>query len=102
MWDRYCTIAQEAQIDIPSSFQTWRSTFKDKLADHIEDIFKVIVLHDQPQNEACTVLVPSKVWYIPVSAMVKTDTTDIDKLIPSFKYDDQDTFLTMVHVTLQI
>ena len=47
-------------------------------------------------------MIPSKFQYIPVSASVKDDTTDIDKLIPSFKYGEQDTFLTMVHVALQI
>ena len=33
--------------------------------------------------------------------MVKDD-TDIDRLIPSFKYEDCDTFLTMVHIWLSL
>ena len=70
VWDRYCAIAQDAQIVIPSSFQTPRSTFKDKLANRLEGIYEFIVLHDQPQNEPCTVLSPFKFQYITVSAMV--------------------------------
>ena len=102
VWDRYCTIASDAQMDIPSSFLSRRNTFKDKLADRLEGIYEVIVLHDQARNEPRTVLVPSKFRHISVSAMVKDDTTNINRLIPSFKHQDQDTFLTMVHVALRI
>ena len=31
-----------------------------------------------------------------------SDDIDVKRLIPTFKHDDQDTFLTMVHVVLQI
>jgi len=102
VWDRYCTIASDAQINIPSSFLSRRSTFKDKLADHLESIYEVIVLHDQPQNEPRSVLVPSKFRHIPVSVMVKEDTSDVNRLIPSFKHEDNDTFLSMVHTALRI
>ena len=34
--------------------------------------------------------------------MMKDNTSDIDTLIPSFKHEDQDTFLSMVHVALRI
>ena len=102
VWNRYCTLATEAQMDIPSSFQSRRNTFKDKLADHLVGIYEVIVLHDQARNEPRTVLVPSKFRHIPLSAMLKEDSTDIKRLIPSFKHEDQDMFLTMVHVALRI
>ena len=46
-------------------------------------------------------LVPSKFRHLPVSAMINDD-SDVKRLIPTFKHDDQDTFLTMVHVALQI
>lgn len=32
--------------------------------------------------------------------MVKDETIDINRLIPSFKHEDNDTFLTMVHMAL--
>ena len=102
VWDRYCTIASDAKIDIPSSFLSRRNTFKDKLADRLMGIYEVIVLHDQPRNEPRTVLVPSKFRHIPVSEMVKVGPKDSNTLIPSFKHEDHDTFLTMVHVALRI
>ena len=100
VWERYCTIASNAEIDIPPSFLSRRNTFKDKIADRLEGLFEVVVLHDQPRNEPRTVLVPTKFRHIPVSAMVKDSITD--KLIPSLEQEDTDTFLTMVHVALQI
>ena len=34
--------------------------------------------------------------------MLKEDSADIKRLIPSFKHEDQDMFLIMVHVALRI
>ena len=48
VWDEYCTIAKESCIDIPSSFLSCQSTFKEKLAGRLENIYEFIVLHDQP------------------------------------------------------
>ena len=59
VWDRYCTLANEAQLDIPSRFLSRRNTFKEQIADRLEGINDFVVLHDQPQNEPCTVLVLS-------------------------------------------
>ena len=102
VWDGYCTIASGAQINIPSSFLSRRSTFKDKLADRLEDIYEVIVLHDRPRNEPCSVFVPSKFWHIQVSAIAKEDTSDVNRPIPSFKHEDNETFLSIVHTALHI
>ena len=99
--DRYCKISDDAQAQIPPSFLSRRNTFKDKLADCFEGLYEVVVLHDKARNEPRTVLVPSKFQHLPVSAMINDD-GDVKRLIPTFKHDDQDTFLTMVHVTLQI
>jgi len=40
VWDGYCKIASDAQINISSSFLSQGSTFKDKFADHLEGIYK--------------------------------------------------------------
>ena len=63
-------------------------------------MYDFVVLHDQPKNEPLTVLVPRKFLHIPVSSMVQDDTTD--RCIPIFKHQDQDKFLNMLHVALQI
>ena len=53
--DRYCTIASDAQIDIPFSFLSRRNAVKEKLVDHLESIYKCTALHDQPRHEPHTV-----------------------------------------------
>ena len=63
-------------------------------------MYDFVVLHDQLKNEPLTVLVPCKFLHIPVSSMVQDDTTD--RCIPIFKHQDQDKFLNMLHVALQI
>ena len=90
VWARFCDIVYRY---IPSSFQTGRNTFKEKLADRLKGIYEIIVLHDQPRTEPRTVLVPSKFRHIPVSEMVNDEANDTERLIPSFKHHDQDTFL---------
>ncbi len=95
VWDWYSALANEAQLDIPSRFLSQRNTFKEQIADRLEGIYDFVVLHDQPRIEPCTVLVPSKYRHIPVSAMVKDDTSDIHRVIPTFKHEDQDMFLNM-------
>ena len=100
-WDRYCKISDDAQAQIPPSFLSRRNTFKDKLANCLKGLYEVVVLHDKARNEPRTVLVPSKFRHLPVSAMINDD-SDVKRLIPTFKHDDQGPFLTMVHVALQI
>ena len=102
VWARYCDTSHSTQIHIPSSFQTRKNTFKEKLVHRLKSMYEIIVLHDQPRTQPRTVLVPSKFRHIPVSEMVNDETNDTERLIPSFKHDDQDTFLSMVHVALQI
>ncbi len=60
------------------------------------------MLHDKPQNEPLTVLVPFKFRHVPVSAMMADNAANTERLIPSFKYHDHDMFRHMVHVALQI
>jgi hypothetical protein len=54
VWERYCTLAKEADIAIPSSFMSRWSTFKDKLAEHTHGVYEHIVLHDQACTESRT------------------------------------------------
>ena len=95
VWERYCTIANEADIAIPPSFISRRSTFKDKLAERVVGVYELIVLHDEARTEPRTLLVPTKFRHIPLSAMVKDD--DVELTIPTFKHQTDDSFLSMVH-----
>ena len=100
MWERYCTLADEADITIPPSFISRRTTFKDKLAERIEGVYELMVLHDQARTEPRTLLVPTKFRHIPVSAMIEDN--DMEQTIPTFKHQTDDSFLSMVHVALRI
>ena len=100
VWERYCAIANEANITIPPSYISRRSTFKEKLAERIHGVYEVVVLHDQARTDPRTLLVPTKYQYIPFSAMAKED--DSELTIPTFKHEQNDSFLSMVHVALRI
>ena len=73
VWERYCTLANEADIIIPSSFMSRRSTFKDKLAERVDGVDEVIVLHDQARTEPRTLLIQTKFHHIPLADLVKDD-----------------------------
>ena len=96
VWGRYCAIANEANITIPPSYISWRSIFKEKLAERIHGVYEVIVLHDQAHKDSRVLLVPTKYQYISCSAMTKED--DSELTIPNFKQNDL--LLSMVHVAL--
>ena len=100
VWERYCTLADEADITIPPSFISRRTTFKDKLAERIEGVYELMVLHDQARTEPRTLLVPTRFRHIPVSAMIEDN--DMEQTIPTFKHQTDDSFLSMVHVALRI
>ena len=46
VWERYCNIASDANVEIPPSFISRRGTFKEKLAKCLEGLYEVVVLHD--------------------------------------------------------
>ena len=100
VWGRYCAIANEANITIPPSYISWRSTFKEKLAERIHGVYEVIVLHDQAHTDPRALLVPPKYQYISFSVMTKEN--DSERTIPTFKHEQNDSFLSMVHVALRI
>ena len=56
--DRYCAILKENNVEIPHSFVSRMSTFKEKLVPLIRKFYEIIVLHDRPANERRTVFVP--------------------------------------------
>ena len=100
VWERYCTLAKEADITIPLSFMSRKSTFKQKLAERVDGVYEIIVLRDQARTVPRTLLIPTKFRHIPLSAMVKNN--DEQLTIPTFKHQTDDSFLSMVHVALRI
>lgn len=100
VWDRYCTLANEADIIIPSSLISRRCTFKEKLAALLDGVYEIIVLHDQARTEPRTVLVPTRFRHIPISAYARAD--GVELTIPTYSDKLDNEFLSMVHVALQI
>ncbi|KAG1672171.1 hypothetical protein GQR58_016073 [Nymphon striatum] len=67
---------------------------------NIKGQYGVVVLHDQPRNELRTLVVTSKYRHLPVSAMIN-DESEVKRLVPTFKHDDQDTLLTIVSLQIR-
>ena len=101
VWLHYKKLADEAGIEIPRSFMSRPSTFKEKLSTLVNDVYEFILLHD---NSACgkqTILLPVKYRNIPFSEWYDQDLDDELTTIPVFKPPEDD-FLSMVHVALKL
>ena len=70
VWLCFCSLAAEQNVDIPPSFRSHMTTFKEYLAPHVADIYDFVVLCDQAMAERQTVLVPFKFCHIPVSQVL--------------------------------
>ena len=99
VFNRYCTLAKEAKIEIPSSFLSRRASFKEKLQHHLRDTYEFIPLLDRAQWEKKTLLIPTKYRHIPVSQMEEQDN---DELFMPVHRPGDDIFLSLVHVALKI
>ena len=58
VWLRYCSLAGEQAIDIPPSFQSRMTTFKECIASHVADVYEFVFLRKEAISEPQTVLVP--------------------------------------------
>ncbi|CAH3166947.1 unnamed protein product [Porites lobata] len=82
VWLRYCSLASENNIDIPPSFRSRMTTFKEHITPHVADFYDFVLLRNQAIAERQTVLSESR--------------------IPVFQPDERDDFLSLVHVALKI
>lgn len=101
VWLHYKKLADEAGIEIPRSFISRPSTFKEKLSTLVNDIYEFIVLHDQSAYGKQTILLPIKFRNIPFSEWYDQDLEEGSTTIPVFKPPEDD-FLSMVHVALKL
>ncbi|CAH3018507.1 unnamed protein product [Porites evermanni] len=101
VWLRYCSLASENSIDIPPSFRSRMTTFKEHIAPHVADFYDFVLLRNQAIAERQTVLVPIKFSHIPVSQVLNQQTQS-ESRIPVFQPDERDDFLSLVHVALKI
>ncbi|CAH3188967.1 unnamed protein product [Porites lobata] len=101
VWLRYCSLASENNIDIPPSFRSRMTTFKEHITPHVADFYDFVLLRNQAIAERQTVLVPIKFSHIPVSEVLNQQTQS-ESRIPIFQPDERDDFLSLVHVALKI
>ena len=99
VWSRYCDLAEKSGIEIPNSFVSRRSSFKEKLMKNLCEVYEFIVRSDQPIEARQTVLVPSKYGHVPISNFA-TD-NDEEFTIPVYR-EINDSFLELVHVALKL
>ena len=54
VWLCYCSLAAELNMDIPPSFRSRMTTFKEHIAPHIADIYDFVLLRDHAVGLPCT------------------------------------------------
>lgn len=103
VWVRYQEIAHELGKEIPRSFISRLSTFKQKIAEHVKNDYDFIVLRDQPAPDRQTILVPVMFSHIPYSQWTcNDDETEELANIPLFQSEDSEHFLPMINVALKL
>ena len=101
-WDRYKALAEKAQIEVPRSFISRRSTFKDKLLLSLGNLMDCVQPLERSPSERLSLLIPTKYANIAVSKLAN-ESADTDDLLtmPTYK-PHEDIFLSLVHVALKI
>ena len=104
VWARYQELAKAADFTIPSSYYTRLATFKEKLLSLVSNFYEFVILKDQEKSDQQTVLLPKKFSHVPLSQWADTqDSPDIsDPLIPVLTRENDNEFLSMVHVALKL
>ena len=88
-------------MDIPPSFRSLMTTFKEHIAPHVADVYDFVLFRDQAVSERQIVLVPIKFCHIPVSQVLNQQAQS-NPIIPIYQPDEKDDFLSMVHVALKL
>ena len=78
-------ILKENNVEIPHSFVSRMSTFKEKLVPLIRKFYEIIVLHDRPANERRTVFVPIEFFRKQWSNRKNEDDDTVLCTIPGFR-----------------
>ena len=76
IWKRYCDIARTSNISIPASFDSRRSTFKDKLIFYVGDVMQFIPSLRYGSSECRTLAAPVHYSHLPLVELIKTGEDD--------------------------
>ena len=101
VWVYYTELCAETQVDIPQSFLSCRTSFKDKLELLVNSVYNFHVLKKCGDCEKGTVLVPKEFSHVPSAPHVTQQGDEEDFEIPTYKPEDN-IFLSLVHVALKL
>ena len=104
VFSHYCSLAGEEGVEIPPSFLSRISTFKEYIEPHIKDIYEFVKLRNEEITGRQTALLPTEFAHVPVSELLnkRRDAEPDEYPIPVYRPDVEDDFLAMVHVALQL
>ncbi len=105
VWMRYTELAEETNIEIPPSFISRRTSFKEKLMQRVGDLFQFVQPLTRDISEREPLLVPHKYSHeiIADSFYQGTHGTNDVELLSIAHYEPQeDDFLSLIHVALKI
>ena len=102
-WDRYCTLAEKAAIEIPPSYTSRRTTSKQKVMHKVGNIIECMQSLERGPFEHHTLLIPSKLTNVAVSRLVSETSAETDSSLTVPIYEPtEDIFLSLVHIALKI
>ena len=100
VWERYLEKANAIPVEVPPSYRSRLSTFKEALIPLVDEVYDFIVQRNAAPSERQTLLVPKECAHVLVSKQIDTEDTD-EMTIPIFRRED-DEFRVMVHVALKL
>lgn len=103
VWDRYVSLAQAAGEEVPSSFISRRSTFKDAIQKNTANLFQFYQPLDKPKEERHMLLIPTR-KVVPVAAtQMSNDPSDSEVTVAAYEDQEDNTFFReLVHVALRL
>eukprot|EP00112_Aurelia_sp_Birch-Aquarium-sp1_P026470 Seg940.1 transcript_id=Seg940.1/GoldUCD/mRNA.D3Y31 product="hypothetical protein" protein_id=Seg940.1/GoldUCD/D3Y31 len=103
VWERYVELAKDLAITIPQSFLSRRATFKEKLVSQLNGEFHFFQPLNVDPSKRQTLLIPTQYQSHAVSQLAHENEFDAEDIsIPSYQPEQDDIFLSLVHVALKI
>ena len=104
VWTRYKVLAEDTGSQIPQSFISRRSSFKEKLIARVGELFEFVQPLERDKHEREPILVPYKYCHqVLAGKFYDSSVEDKDEMLtmPTFKPEEDD-FLSMIHIALKL
>ena len=97
-WNRYVALAERAEIEIPRSFISRRSTFKDKLLLRLGNVMDCVQPLEKSASQHQSLLTPTKHTNIALSKLAN-ESADTDNMLTMLAYKPhKNIFLSLVQL----